>query len=159
MPRRRSFAACCTPVNNSFANAVPRLQKILEDANIKLDSVISDILGLSGRAMIEALIAGETDPGALAALAHRRIKALAAVLREALRVGDQSPPLPAQLHLDRIKALDTAITATDREVDTHIEPFRTAVLLLTTIPGVNDLGAQVIRAEIGGDPGLRRGRL
>ena len=54
---------------------VQRLQKTLEDANIKLDSVISDILGLSGRRMIEALIAGETDPGVLAALAHRRIKA------------------------------------------------------------------------------------
>src|SRR5271155_5471190 len=53
---------------------VQRLQKTLEDANIKLDAVISDILGLSGRRMIEALIAGETDPGALAALAHRRIK-------------------------------------------------------------------------------------
>src|SRR5271166_3533545 len=63
---------------------VQRLQKTLEDANIKLDSVISDVLGLSGRAMIEALIAGETDPDALAALAHRRIKAPPAALREAL---------------------------------------------------------------------------
>jgi transposase len=53
---------------------IQRLQKTLEDANIKLGSVISDILGLSGRRMIEALIAGETDPNALAALAHRRIK-------------------------------------------------------------------------------------
>lgn len=131
---------------------VQRLQKTLEDANIKLDSVISDILGLSGRAMIEALIAGETDPEALAALAHRRIKALPAVLREALRgrVTNHHRFL-LQLHLDHIKALDTAITAIDREVDTQIEPFRIAVLLLTTIPGVNDLGAQVIRAEIGGD--------
>jgi transposase len=131
---------------------VQRLQKTLEDANIKLDSVISDILGLSGRAMIEALIAGETDPEALAALAHRRIKALPAVLREALRgrVTNHHRFL-LQLHLHHIKALDTAITAIDREVDTHIEPFRMAVLLLTTIPGVNDLGAQVIRAEIGDD--------
>ena len=54
---------------------IQRLQKTLEDANIKLDSVISDIMGVSGRRMIEALIAGETDPEALAALAHRRIKA------------------------------------------------------------------------------------
>ena len=64
---------------------VQRLQKTLEDANIKLDSVISDVMGQSGRAMIEALIAGETDPDKLAALAHRRIKASAAELREALR--------------------------------------------------------------------------
>src|SRR5476651_488274 len=62
---------------------VQRLQKTLEDANIKLDSVIADIIGLSGRSMIEALIGGETDPDRLAALAHRRIKAPAEVLREA----------------------------------------------------------------------------
>ena len=64
---------------------IQRLQKTLEDANIKLDSVISDIMGLSGRRMIEALIAGETDPNALAALAHRRIKATPAELEAALR--------------------------------------------------------------------------
>ena len=57
---------------------IQRLQKTLEDANIKLDSVITDITGLSGRRMIEALIGGETDPQALAALAHRRIKATSA---------------------------------------------------------------------------------
>ena len=115
---------------------VQRLQKTLEDANIKLDSVISDILGLSGRAMIEALIAGETDPDALAALAHRRIKAPPAVLREALRgrVTNHHRFL-LQLHLHHIEALDMAIEALDREVDTQIEPFRRAVLLLTTIPG------------------------
>ncbi len=64
---------------------IQRLQKTLEDANIKLDSVISDIIGLSGRTMIEALIAGESDPERLAQLAHRRIKATPEVLREALR--------------------------------------------------------------------------
>ena len=56
-----------------------------------------------------------------------------------------------QLHVQHIDALDAALNAIDREVDIHIEPFREAVLLLTTIPGVNDLSAQVIRAEIGGD--------
>jgi Transposase len=64
---------------------VQRLQKTLEDANIKLDSVISDILGPSGHAMIEAMIARESNPDALTALAHPRIKAPPAVLREALR--------------------------------------------------------------------------
>src|SRR5436305_3044852 len=63
---------------------VQRLQKTLEDANIKLDSVISDIVGLSGRRMIEALIAGETEPAALAAMAHRRIKATPDELEAAL---------------------------------------------------------------------------
>src|SRR6201982_3474093 len=64
---------------------VQRLQKTLEDANIKLDSVISDVMGLSGRRMIEALIAGESDPEQLAQLAHRRIKATPKELCEALR--------------------------------------------------------------------------
>jgi transposase len=131
---------------------VQRLQKTLEDANIKLDGVISDIVGLSGRRMIEALIAGESDPEALAALAHRRIKAPPAALREALRgrVTNHHRFL-LQLHLQHIDALDAAITALDREVGIHVEPFHTQVLLLTTIPGVNDLSAYVIRAEIGGD--------
>src|SRR5262252_3631477 len=131
---------------------VQRLQKTLEDANIKLDGGISDIIGLSGRRMIEALIAGESDPEALAALAHRRIKAPAAALREALRgrVTDHHRFL-LQLHLQHIDALDAAITAIDREVGIHVEPFHTQVLLLTTIPGVSDLSAYVIRAEIGGD--------
>ena len=75
---------------------IQRLQKTLEDANIKLDSALSDVLGLSGRAMIEALIAGESDPDTLAGLAHRRVKAPPEELREALRrPGDQAPPLPA----------------------------------------------------------------
>ena len=131
---------------------VQRLQKTLEDANIKLDGVISDIIGLSGRRMIEALIAGESDPETLAALAHRRIKAPAAALREALRgrVTDHHRFL-LQLHLQHIDALDAAITAIDREVNVQVEPFHTEVLLLTTIPGVSDLSASVIRAEIGGD--------
>jgi transposase len=131
---------------------VQRLQKTLEDANIKLDSVISDVIGRSGRAMIAALIAGESDPEALAALAHRRIKAPSAALREALRgrVTNHHRFL-LQLHLQHIDALDAALSAIDREVDIHIEPFHAAVLLLTTIPGVSDLSANVIRAEIGGD--------
>jgi len=131
---------------------VQRLQETLEDANIKLDGVISDIIGLSGRRMIEALIAGESDPETLAALAHRRIKAPAAALREALRgrVTDHHRFL-LQLHLQHIDALDAAITAIDREVNVQVEPFHTEVLLLTTIPGVSDLSASVIRAEIGGD--------
>src|SRR5215472_648804 len=74
---------------------VQRLQKTLEEANIKLDSVISDVMGLSGRAMIEALIAGETNPERLARLAHRRIKATRrALLRGARWAGDRPPPLP-----------------------------------------------------------------
>ena len=131
---------------------VQRLQKTLEDANIKLDSVISDIVGLSARRMIEALIAGETDPDALAALAHRRIKASPAELEAALRgrVTDHHRFM-LRLLLQHIDAIDAAITQIDQEVDAQIEPFRTAVQLLTTIPGISELSACVILAEIGRD--------
>jgi transposase len=123
---------------------VQRLQKTLEDANVKLDSVISDIVGLSGRRMIEALIAGETDPDALAALSHRRIKASPAELEAALRgrVSDHHRFM-LRLLLQHIDAIDAAIT--------QVEPFRTAVQLLTTIPGISELSACVILAEIGRD--------
>ena len=131
---------------------VQRLQKTLEDANIKLDSEISDIMGLSGRKMIEALIAGESDPERLAQLAHRRIKAPPEALREALR-GRITPHhrFLLRLHLQQIDAIDTVIGDVDREVDALVEPFRTTVLLLTTIPGVDELSACVILAEIGRD--------
>ena len=131
---------------------IRRLQKALEDANIKLDSVISDILGLSGRRMIEALIAGETDPNALAALAHRRIKASPAELEAALRGRvTRHHRFLLGLHLQQIDAIDAAIDQIDQEVDALVEPFRTAVQLLTTIPGIDELSACVILAEIGRD--------
>jgi transposase len=131
---------------------VQRLQKTLEDANIKLDSVISDIIGLSGRRMIEALIAGETDPEALAALAHRRIKATPDQLEAALRGRvTRHHRFLLRLHLQQIDAIDAAIDQIDQEVDADVEPFRDAIALLTTIPGVSELSACVILAEIGRD--------
>jgi transposase len=131
---------------------IQRLQKTLEDANIKLDSVISDIVGLSGRRMIEALIAGETDPEALAALAHRRIKATPDALEAALRGRvTRRHRFLLRLHLQQIDAIDTAIEQIDQEVDADVEPFRAAIALLTTIPGVSVLSAEIILAEIGHD--------
>ena len=132
------------------ASHVQRLQRTLEDANIKLDSAISDVIGLSGRAMIEALIAGETDPARLADLAHRRIKTSPETLREALRGRvTRHHRFLLRLHLKQIDALDEAIAGIDTEVDAHVEPFRAAIAQLKTIPGIGDLGACVILAEIG----------
>lgn len=129
-----------------------RLQKTLEDANIKLDSVITDILGKSGRAIIDALIAGESDPSKLAALADARIRSPQQKLRDALcgRVRHHHRFM-LRLHLQQIDALDAAIAEIDREVDANLTPFRTGVELLTSIPGVSALGAQVIMSEIGTD--------
>jgi transposase len=127
-----------------------RLQKTLEDANIKLDSVISDILGVSGRRMIEALIAGETDPEKLAALAHRRIKASPAELQAALhgRVTGNHRFL-LNLHLRHVDALAALIAKIDDKVAVHLEPFRVAIGQLNTVPGVRDIAAPGILAEIG----------
>jgi len=131
---------------------VLRIQKTLEDANIKLDSAITDIIGLSGRKMIEALIAGETDPAKLAQLADRRVKASQETLRQALRGRvTKSHRFLLRLHLGHIDALDAAIAELDREVEASIAPFRTAVEQVTTTPGVKSLAARTILAEIGTD--------
>jgi hypothetical protein len=86
---------------------VQRLQKTLEDANIKLASVLADVTGVSGRAIVEALVAGETDPATLAALAHQRVKAPPERLAEALRGRVTSHHrFLLRLHLRQIDALE-----------------------------------------------------
>ena len=142
-----------------------RIQKTLEEANIKLDTVISDILGVSGRRMIEAMIEGERNPQKLAALAHRRIKASPKTLYDALhgRLTDHHRFL-LRLYLGQYDALNAAIAEIDQEVDASIArmdaevkagqaTFRSLIILLCTIPGIGVLAATVILAEIGMDMG------
>src|SRR5215475_13507298 len=129
-----------------------RIQKTLEDANVKLDSTISNIIGLNGRRMIEAMVAGESNPETLAGLADRRIKASPQELREALRGRvTKHHRFLLGLHLGHIDAINAAIDRIDGEIEADLQPFRDAVGLLTTIPGVSDLAAQGIVAEIGRD--------
>src|SRR5260370_1433783 len=129
-----------------------RIQKTLEDANIKLDSVISDILGLSGRRMIEALIAGQTAPQALAKLADGRLHATRAELEASLRGRVTAHHrFMLRLHLEQVDALDTALARIDQEVGANVEPFRVAIEMLSTIPGLSSLSAEVIVSEIGID--------
>jgi len=129
-----------------------RLQKTLEDANVKLDSTISNIIGLNGRRMIEAMVAGESNPETLAGLADRRIKASPQELCEALRGRvTKHHRFLLGLHLGHIDAINAAIDRIDGEIEADLQPFRDAVELLTTIPGVSDLAAQGIVAEIGLD--------
>jgi transposase len=131
---------------------VQRLQKTLEEANIKLDSVISDIVGVSGRAMIEALIGGETDPAKLARLAGSRIKASPETLTEALRGRvTKHHRFLLRLHLEQIDTLNRAIAGIDTEVEANLEPFRPLIPVLTSIPGIGELAARVLLAEIGTD--------
>ena len=128
------------------------IQKTLESASIKLASVVTDILGLSGRRILEALIAGQTVPQALAMLAHRRVHATVDELEAALRgrVTDHHR-FTLKLHLDQIDALDMSIACIDTEVDGNVDPFRAAIEMLNTIPGISTLSAEVIVAEIGID--------
>jgi transposase len=128
-----------------------RLQKILEDANVKLTETISDILGHSGRAVLRALIAGETDPARLAALTHR-LKASHGQLVDALhgRVTAHHRFM-LKLHLEQIEAIEAGLGTLERQLTEALAPFRAACDLLKTMPGISDTVAAVILAEIGDD--------
>lgn len=134
------------------AQNIQRIQKTLEDANIKLDSFISDILGRSGRAMIEAIIEGKTDPVTLARLAHPRLKASQDDLKAALlgRVTDHHRFM-LRLYLDQIDGTNRNIERIEQYVETALEPFRPSVELISTIPGVGKEAASCIVAEVGTD--------
>lgn len=129
-----------------------RIQKVLEDANIKLDSVVTDLLGLSGRRILDALVNGQTTPAVLAALADGRIRATTEELTAALygRVTFHHRFL-VKLHLDQIDAIAQAIASIDEEVDSQAELFRQPAQMLSTIPGLGPLAALVVLAEIGLD--------
>lgn len=134
------------------AQHVQRIQKVLEDANIKLSSVVSDLMGKSGRLILEAIITGESDPEVLIKLASKRLKASKDVLVEALRGKvTKHHRFLLKLHLDQVKAIESTIAAVDSEVGSALKPFRDLSQLLTTIPGVSDVVAQVIISEIGID--------
>jgi transposase len=129
-----------------------RIHKTLEDANIKLDAMLADVLGKSGRAILDALVAGESDPVRLAALAHAGVKCPQEKLREALRGRVRKHHrFLLRLHLGQVDALDAAIATIDQEVEASLTPFREAVELISTIPGVKALSAQGIVCETGTD--------
>jgi transposase len=129
-----------------------RVQKVLEDANIKLASVASDPLGVSGRAMIRAMIAGQDDPGELAELARKRLRGKIPELRQALhgRVTDHHRFLLRTL-MDQVGHLEGLIEQFDLRIEEQMAPFSQAAARLRTIPGVGAAAAEVIVAEIGTD--------
>lgn len=133
------------------AQHVQRIQKVLEDANVKLSSVLSDILGLSGRAILEAIVSGKEDPNQLAALAHPSVKTPRAKIAEALegRMREHHRFL-IQLHLRQIDALESAIAGLEGRIDRALSPFRAAVERLCTIPGFSATVAAGFLAETGG---------
>jgi transposase len=131
-----------------------RLDKVLQDAGIKLSSVASHILGVSGRAMLEALVAGGRDPDALADLAKGVLRTKIPQLQQALtgRFSTHHALLVGQI-LAKLDFLDEAVGNLSVEIDRVIVPFETQLGLLTTIPGVDRVSAQELIAEIGVDMG------
>jgi transposase len=129
-----------------------RIQNVLEDANLKLTGLLSDILGATGRAILQALIAGETDPERLASLGQGRLRASRAQLREALpgRVTPHHRFL-LQLPLTQIAALEAAGREVEARLDDALAPCQAALDRLVTMPGISTTVARVILAEIGLD--------
>ena len=129
-----------------------RIQKTLEDAGVRLDSVASDVLGVSGRAMLRALVAGERDPATLAELARGRLRRRVPELREALRGRfSDHHALLVRLSLEHAEQLERSIGELDAEVERVIAPFAAARDRLDTITGVGRRAAECIVAEIGVD--------
>jgi transposase len=153
---------------------VNQLQRVLETANLKLASVATDVTGVSARAMLEQIVAGQADPAVMAALARGRMRSKQEELKQALtgRVREHHRFLIGE-HLTHIDFLDERITAFDDQIDRHLNPpdapppaptpplnslrtvtgvpFPKAIELLDSIPGVNKRVAEVLMAEIGTD--------
>jgi len=148
----RDLTRTRTSVVRERGREIQRMEKLLEDAGIKLSSVASDISGVSGRAMLEALIAGQRDPRALAELAKRRLRSKIPELTEALtgRFNEHHAFL-AQLHLDLIDQHTSAVEELTARIEVVMEPFRGARDLIVTIPGISIGVADVIIAETGAD--------
>jgi transposase len=134
------------------ARVTQRIQKVLEDANIKLASVATDVMGMSGRDMLRALIAGQTDAKELAKLARGRLKQKIPALQKALvgRVTDHHRFM-LRMHLEHYEQLETLIGEFGERITEQLAPFVGQVELLKTIPGIHDRTAQVLLAEIGPD--------
>ena len=148
----RDLTRTRTTITRDRAREIQRLEKLLEDAGIKLSSVASDITGVSGRAMLAALIAGERDPALLADLAKRRMRSKIPELIEALtgRFGAHHEFL-ARLHLNLIDQHTAAIDELTARIEMMIEPFRSTRDLIVTITGISTGVADVVIAETGAD--------
>ena len=148
----RDLTRARTAITRERSREVQRLEKLLEDAGIKLSAVASDIMGVSGRAMLEALIAGDRDPAGLADLAKRRLRSKIPQLTEALqgRFNDHHAFL-ARTHLDLIDQHTAAIEKLTARIEVVMEPFRGFHDLICTIPGIAAATADVVVAETGAD--------
>ncbi len=148
----RDLTRTRTAITRARTKEIQRLEKLLEDAGIKLSAVASNIVGVSGRAMLEALIAGERDSAVLADLAKQRMREKIPALTEALRGRfNDHHAFMVRLYLDRIDAHEGDIARLDARIEEAIKPFRAARELLMSIPGFSAIVADVFIAETGAD--------
>ena len=148
----RDLTRARTAITRERGREVQRLEKLLEDAGIKLSAVASDILGVSGRLMLEALIAGDRDPAVLADLAKRRLRSKIPQLTEALRGRfTEHHAFLARVHLDLIDRHTDALDQLTARIEVMMEPFQGFRDLICTIPGIGVATADVIVAETGAD--------
>jgi transposase len=148
----RDLTRTRTTLIDERSAVVNRLHKVLEDANLKLNGVVSDVLGVSGRAMIEAILAGTTEPAALAELAKGRLRTKRDALERALagRVTDHHRLL-LTAHLTHIDFLNASIAHLSAAIADRLAPAAEELAWLDTIPGVGRPTAEVLLAEIGSD--------
>lgn len=148
----RDLARQRTALVEDKSRVVNRIQKTLEDANIKLSSVASDVMGVSGRAMIRALIGGEEDPAVLADLARKRLRAKIPELREALKGGVRAHHRFMLTRLMvQVEMLEGQIAAFESRMESMMTEDEEKIERLKGIPGVDDCAARLIIAEIGTD--------
>jgi transposase len=133
-------------------SVINRIQKVLEDANVKLGSVATNALGVSGRLMIEAIIQGEYDPVKLADLARRRLRKKIPQLQRALRGGvTEHHRFLLRTQMNHLEHLERLIRQYNERIDEVLDPFGETLARLVTIPGVDFRVAEVVLAEIGLD--------
>lgn len=148
----RDLTRARTAITGNAGREAQRLEKLLQDAGIRLSAVASDVLGVCGRAMLEAMIAGDHDTAALADLAKRRLRSKIPALTEALtgRFTEHHAFL-ARVHLNLIDQHTVAFQELTARIEVVMEPFRGFHTLIATIPGIAALTADVIVAETGAD--------
>jgi transposase len=151
-PRTARFDADEEATHPRDRAAYPAHPGLLEEANVKLFSVITDILGASGRRILKAIIAGETDPAKLSELGSPRLAATKSELSDALlgRIRLHHQFLIGQ-HLKTIEQLEETIVAFDARIEAALEPFRDVIERLKEVPGLSEVSAQILIAEIDTD--------
>jgi transposase len=142
-------------LSDQHTAVVNRIHKVLEDANVKLASVMSDIMGVSGRRIVRAIVAGETDPVALAQLGDTRLRASQERLAESLlgHLTDHHRFLLAGL-LEQVAFLEGQIARLDQRLEEQMRPFEAQLQRLDTIDGIDRIGARSLLAELGPDMGV-----